>query len=84
VNRLELLRHIVGNIHVEPLKLGPIAEDQLNQSPFARAGLGPEGNIGYSSLEGRRSRSSPIQYFAAPPSICEEVHSRSSRESFSV
>jgi hypothetical protein len=46
MNRLELLRHIVANIHVEPLIVGLITQEQLNQSPFARARLGPEGNIG--------------------------------------
>jgi hypothetical protein len=44
MNTLELLRHIVANLHVEPL--GPITQQQLDQSPFARARLTPTGNIG--------------------------------------
>jgi hypothetical protein len=46
VNKVELLRHIVANLHVEPLRMGLITQEQLDQSPFARARLTPEGNIG--------------------------------------
>lgn len=46
MNKLEFLRHIVANLHVEPLKMGPITQQQLDQSPFARARLTPAGNIG--------------------------------------
>jgi len=46
VNKVELLRHIVANLHVEPLRMGLITQEQLDQSPFARARLTPAGNIG--------------------------------------
>src|SRR5665213_1369981 len=46
MNRLELLRHIVANLHVQPLTAGLITEQSLDASPFARARLGPQGTIG--------------------------------------
>jgi hypothetical protein len=46
MNRLELLRHIVANLHVQPLTAGLITEQTLDASPFARARLGPQGTIG--------------------------------------
>jgi hypothetical protein len=46
MNRLELLRHIVANLHVQALTAGLITEQDLDASPFARARLGPKGTVG--------------------------------------
>jgi hypothetical protein len=46
MNRLELLRHSVANLHVQALTAGPITEQDLDASPFARARLGPQGTVG--------------------------------------
>lgn len=47
MDKLKLLRTVVANLHTESLPPeGPITEEQLRQSPFARALLGPRGYVG--------------------------------------
>ena len=43
-SKLSLLQHIVRNLHVEPLKLGPITENQFQAS--VRGKIGPSGIAG--------------------------------------
>ncbi len=46
MDKLALLRRVVKNLDIEPLKEGPITQEQLERSPFARARFGPRGYIG--------------------------------------
>ncbi len=46
MDKLSLLRNVVANLHIEPLTPGVITQNDLDQSPFARARLGPQGYVG--------------------------------------
>lgn len=46
MGNLESLRHIVANLHVEPLVEGAIRVDRVKNMDFARARMGPQGYVG--------------------------------------